>query len=244
LWESENVRHLFPVGEVNGSHGVYRPGGAALNAGQVGGFRAAEFIANRYRKPSLPIDRAARAAQEAVDYLQEWLARSESAPTSWKAHREEFQDRMSRFGAHIRSLAGIDAATEAAWAQVERIERQGCGCSVRLSERNEALRTRHLCFAHAVYLDAIRFALKSGVGSRGSAIVLDAGGLRVHPKLGPEWAIVPENTEFREKVLHTEVETMGRVKHEWVPRRPIPESDVWFETTWARFRNGEIYSQT
>ncbi|MGM0680565.1 MAG: preprotein translocase subunit YajC, partial [Pseudomonadota bacterium] len=23
-WESENIRHLFPVGEVNGSHGVYR----------------------------------------------------------------------------------------------------------------------------------------------------------------------------------------------------------------------------
>ncbi|NLG84631.1 MAG: FAD-binding protein, partial [Firmicutes bacterium] len=43
-WESENIKHLFPVGEVNGSHGVYRPGGAALNAGQVGGFRAAEYI--------------------------------------------------------------------------------------------------------------------------------------------------------------------------------------------------------
>ena len=28
-WESLNVRHLFPVGEVNGSHGVYRPGGSA-----------------------------------------------------------------------------------------------------------------------------------------------------------------------------------------------------------------------
>jgi len=46
-WESVNVKHLFPVGEVNGSHGVDRPGGSALNAGQVGGFRAAEVIAHR-----------------------------------------------------------------------------------------------------------------------------------------------------------------------------------------------------
>ena len=46
-WESD-VRHLFPVGEVNGTHGVYRPGGSALNSGQVGGFRAAQYIANRY----------------------------------------------------------------------------------------------------------------------------------------------------------------------------------------------------
>lgn len=48
-WES-NVRGLFPVGEVNGSHGVYRPGGAALNAGQVGGLRAAMYIARRRRE--------------------------------------------------------------------------------------------------------------------------------------------------------------------------------------------------
>lgn len=31
-YESPNLKHLFPVGEVNGSHGVCRPGGTALNA--------------------------------------------------------------------------------------------------------------------------------------------------------------------------------------------------------------------
>ncbi|MCL1856899.1 MAG: FAD-binding protein [Kiritimatiellaeota bacterium] len=44
-YESVNIQGLFPVGEVNGSHGVARPGGSALNAGQVGAFRAAETIA-------------------------------------------------------------------------------------------------------------------------------------------------------------------------------------------------------
>ena len=52
-WESLNIKHLFPVGEVNGSHGVYRPGGSALNSGQVAGFRAAEYIAARYRDTTL-----------------------------------------------------------------------------------------------------------------------------------------------------------------------------------------------
>ena len=46
-WES-NIRHLFTVGEVNGSHGIYRPGGSALNAGQVGAIRASQYIAKRY----------------------------------------------------------------------------------------------------------------------------------------------------------------------------------------------------
>ena len=48
-WESTNVAHLFPIGEVNGSHGVYRPGGSALNSGQVAAIRAAEFIAAKYQ---------------------------------------------------------------------------------------------------------------------------------------------------------------------------------------------------
>lgn len=44
-WESTNIAHLYPIGEVNGSHGVSRPGGgSALNAGQVGALRAATRI--------------------------------------------------------------------------------------------------------------------------------------------------------------------------------------------------------
>ena len=31
-WESINIKGLFPVGEVNGSHGQHRPGRAALNS--------------------------------------------------------------------------------------------------------------------------------------------------------------------------------------------------------------------
>ena len=43
-WES-SVKGLYAVGEAAGTHGVYRPGGSALNAGQVGSMRAAEHIA-------------------------------------------------------------------------------------------------------------------------------------------------------------------------------------------------------
>ena len=46
-WWQTNVKGLFAVGEVAASHGVYRPGGTALNAGQVGSTRAAQYIAAR-----------------------------------------------------------------------------------------------------------------------------------------------------------------------------------------------------
>jgi succinate dehydrogenase/fumarate reductase flavoprotein subunit len=239
-WESVNVKHLFPVGEVNGSHGVYRPGGAALNSGQVGAFRAAEFIAHRYPAWDVSEEAVRCAAAAVASGVLAWIERCKRAESSWQAERAEFQERMTRAGAHIRSARELRQAVSEAWEQWRRIERSGCGFA---GDRDlaEPLRNRHLCFAHAVYLEAIRFAVESGVGSRGSAVVVSPDGARVHDRLGDEWRILPEDGAFREKVLETVADAGGGVRCAWVDRRPIPETDTWFETGWARFRSGEIY---
>ena len=241
-WESTGVSRLFPVGEVNGSHGVYRPGGAALNAGQVGGFRAAEYIAARYREPTLAEPALREAAQKTLHELLDWLAQAHGAETTWQTERDEFQQRMTRDGAHIRSLASAEAAAAAAWRQWTKLSREGCRFAD--AEAGEALRTRQLCFAHAVYLDAIRFWVASGVGSRGSAVVLDPAGAKIHERLDDQWRISPANPAFSEQVMETQVLSDGRVEHRWVPRRPLPECNEWFETAWARYRRGEIYDIT
>jgi hypothetical protein len=239
-WESTNLKHLFPVGEVNGSHGVYRPGGSALNAGQVGALRAAEFIAHRYRDWTVPVDMVEAAAADAAGEVLSWIDKCAGAASSWQAEREELQARMTRAGAHIRSREEARAAVGEAWAQWRRIETSACAYAGP-GELAEALRNRQLCFAHAVYLEAILFGLESGVGSRGSAIVLDKEGDRLHAKLGDEWRMAPEAPAFRDKVLETVAAADGQVDNRWVDRRPIPQTDAWFETTWASFRRGEIY---
>jgi len=239
-WESVNVKHLFPVGEVNGSHGVYRPGGSALNSGQVGSLRAAEFIANRYRDWDVPQEAVAAEATRAASELLAWIDKCSQAESPWQAEREELQERMTRAGAHIRSAAELGKAVREAWGQYERIESSGCRASDP-EDLAEALRNRQLSFAHAVYLEAVLFAVESGVGSRGSAIVLDPGGTKIHDGLDDQWRIVPEDPQFREKVLETLVEPDGKAQSRWVDRRPLPESDLWFETAWARFRSGEVY---
>ena len=62
-WWQTDVKGLFAVGEAAASHGVYRPGGTALNAGQVGSTRAAQYIAARCRgDASAGFDVAASAA--------------------------------------------------------------------------------------------------------------------------------------------------------------------------------------
>jgi succinate dehydrogenase/fumarate reductase flavoprotein subunit len=81
-WESLNLKHLFPLGEVNGSHGVYRPGGSALNSGQVAGFRAAEYIGHRYQEWTLDAAAARAVAEQAATELLDWMAKSEHGPAS------------------------------------------------------------------------------------------------------------------------------------------------------------------
>jgi succinate dehydrogenase/fumarate reductase flavoprotein subunit len=237
-WESENIARLFPLGEVNGSHGTYRPGGSALNSGQVAGFRAAEIIARRYDGRTLDPGRFGEAAAAAAKEILAWTDKRRGRP--WRKERAEFQARMSRAGAAIRSRDGLRRAVAEARDQWKRVLEEGCGYSGD-AERAQALMTRYLCFAHRVYLEAALFAVEAGIGSRGSSMVLDPNGTRAHPKLGAEWSFAPENPSFREKVLETEVDAQGSVLCRYAPRRPIPASDAWFETAWAAYREGRIY---
>lgn len=238
-WESVNIKHLFPVGEVNGAHGVYRPGGASLNAGQVGSLRAAEYIANRYAEYGVSDKDIETTACDALEKLIGWVT-SSTNEKNWVDERNEFQERMSRAGAHIRVRETLITALQEARHQVRRIE-EGCGRLRGNDDLRESLRNRHLAQAHVLYLEAVLYAVQSGAGSRGSAMVVDEQGIQVHEKLGVEWKLQPENLGFREKVQETCLKPDGLIENRWVQRRPIPESDVWFETAWARFRSGEIY---
>ncbi len=242
LWyESTNIKHLFPIGEVNGSHGVTRPGGSALNAGQVAGFRAAEYIANRYSTHTLDIDEVKNQISGKVQKIIEWAESCLQSEKPWLTELDELQNRMSQTGAHIREHQLLAGELARAWEQVYRIQENGVKVAG-YEQLRYAFRVRQLAFAQAVYLDAINYSLESGVGSRGSSIVLNENGLHIHNGLEDNWKILPEDSSFRKQVLETICEKDGNVSHRWIPCRPIPQSDSWFETTWARFRNGDIYT--
>ncbi len=242
LWWESGVRGLFPVGEVCGTHGVTRPGGSALNAGQVGSARAALYIARR--RPARPLAAAAfaRAAGgvvlEKLGLAEAMLERGGTAPLTPAACLAEIRGRMSACGAVVRRPAEVrDARAEARGLWLRARREIGAATARDLPEAFGAL---DLALTHAVYLEAIGEYLDRGGRSRGSYLVPDPDGQTPHPLLGARWAFsLAGRGDFVDThVLEVRVDARGRFLKNWVPVRPVPRPEGWFETVWEDFREG------
>ena len=242
LWWESGVRGLFPVGEVCGTHGVTRPGGSALNAGQVGSARAALYIARR--RPARPLAAAAfaRAAGgvvlEKLGLAEAMLERGGAAPLTPAACLAEIRDRMSACGAVVRRPAEVRAARADARRLWLRARRELGAATAR--DLPAAFGALDLALTHAAYLEAIGEYLDRGGRSRGSYLVPDPDGRTPHPLLGGRWAFsLAERGDFVDThVLEVRVDARGRFLKSWVPVRPVPRPEGWFETVWEDFREG------
>jgi succinate dehydrogenase/fumarate reductase flavoprotein subunit len=253
-WES-NVPHTFVVGEMAGTHGVKRPGGSALNAGQVGAARAAEYIANVYGcdEPDLPtpIGPAAEGLQdalrEAIGRLRDTLSKAATAQTTVDEAQAEIAQRMTRWAAHLRSRAGAAEALQAAKRQCQRLESQGLKVAG-AAELADAERVRQQCLTQIALLKAICGMFDRGAGSRGSHCILDDDGIEMHPALidpatGRPYRFKPENEALRSEILHLTYNRQAPDLFDLrvAAPRPIPTRDIAFEPAWTEFREGRIY---
>ncbi len=237
-WESD-LRHFFPVGEANGSHGVYRPGGSALNSGQCGSLRAAQYIARRYTDPPRPDEAFAQAARSAVEACGARLAgllQRGGSRAGLEAYRRTLQERMTAHGAHIRDLAGIRRAREEAQRQFAEWEEQGVGSPADLPY---ALKNRDAILAQIAVLAAMQEHLERGGVSRGSYLVTDPNGPLPCEGLDDRFRYRLAEDPHRERICEA-AWTGSRVTLRWVPRRPLPEDDGWFENVWADYREDRI----
>ena len=132
-WGATNLEGCYAVGKSAGTHGVTRPGGAALNAGQVFGTRCAEHVAAR-RKPHAKVGAEKVLIEEAVANT----LRSLQANSTLKAVaiQKDVQDRMSDHAAILCNVADVRAAADAARGLNETIRQEG----IAFDGANEALR--------------------------------------------------------------------------------------------------------
>ncbi|HNQ34521.1 MAG TPA: FAD-binding protein [bacterium] len=234
-WETD-LAGLFAAGELAGTHGVTRPGGAALNSGQVGGFRIARCLAGRRdelagRRPAAPFQAALR---EVYRTSRAMLA-SDREQGRW---RRLIQERMSAAAGFRREPERVRAARREAEADRRRLESAPPGAAGR---RNlaRAWETRNLVLTQLAFLKSIDAYLQSGGGSRGSGLVLAEaavpGARRVELVGGRSLCFRPERPGDRRLRVAVSGPAFTTSLEEVAP---LPRDESWFETVWADWKAG------
>ena len=228
-WWQTDVKGLFAVGEAAASHGVYRPGGTALNAGQVGSTRAAQYIAARCRgDASAGFDAAASAALTEMAALADACrADTGNVRALWQHAAEE----MSRCGAAIRDPAQIRAYGKQVEAQLADFAQ-----TVKAGSRTElAMVYRHMLLSQRAYLTAMTDYTAHGGKSRGSALYTDlTGGVKPFAQLPDTFTFALDETES--PLIQELWFEDGTCRTAWRAPRPIPEDDDFFENVWRSYR--------
>lgn len=229
-WWQTNVEGLFAVGEAAASHGVYRPGGTALNAGQVGSTRAAQYItARRQGSAEFPGDLWQAAVEEMIALAEQALSRRDGTEVSVLWHQAARQ--MSMAAGAIRNGGEIRACR----ARVEQWLAQYSG-TVRAdpAHLHQVFRLRDMLMSQRAYLGAMENYLESGGKSRGSALYTDLSGSKPHPALPDELTFRLDDGSGGNLVQ--EVDASGTLRFFWRQVRPIPQEDDFFENVWRSFR--------
>ena len=245
-WES-SIPQTFVIGEMAGSHGVKRPGGSALNAGQTGGLRAAEYIVNAYGPEVCDYD------DEQIDE-QVGLCLKELAPLAKADGRhtpseimKQIGRRMTSAGGHIRRLADARRALAEAVELFREINDHGFRTKG-ATELADAAMVRHMALASVGFLKAVVALLEQSSGSRGSHLVLAEDGVEIHPDVidkatGRPLRFKPENPELRKSILRVQYDAGATDLFQTtnVEPRPLPTDRKAFEPAWQDYREGKIY---
>lgn len=241
-WWQTNVRGLFAVGEAAASHGVYRPGGSALNAGQVGSARAAQYIAARGQgeaEDSVYQDSLEKALAECRRTEELAAGSVGKAVCGVQKLWDEAALDMSTFGSAIRSRQGIEGL-------LGRVKKRRAEFSqtVRISSASQLpqlFRLRDMLLCQQVYLEAMLNYLTEGGDSRGSALYTNPDGIHPYSRLPEEFTYRLEEPDGGSRIQ--EVLWKGDAcEFFWRRPRPIPEDDDFFENVWRKYREtGNIY---
>lgn len=236
IWWESDLKHLFPVGEANGTHGVYRPGGSSLNSGQVGSYRAALFISHHYAQnppdKEIFLSKVKKQLEKSLFMASGFLASEER--NSNVELIKEIRHRMSAFGGIVRNRDKIKIAVNEAKAELNSLQRKLSATNVK--ELSDAFLLMDLCLTHYLYLEAIKTYIEAGGRSRGSFLVTDNQGY--HPEGIPEtdwnFTICRYEREIENSILEIGYKDKS-IETKLVKVRPVPDQELWFEKVWKKY---------
>jgi len=176
-WGRTNLGGCYAIGEAAGSHGVTRPGGAALNSGQVFGKRVALAIKrSRNDKTDTVVDQGAvsSALAGALRDADGFVSGSGRKPKDVKA---EVQARMSDYAGIICTADEVRSALQSATALRREVESNGLEASS-AAMVGQAFRWRHMVWVSEAVLTALDHYISAGGGSRGARAICSKAGTR------------------------------------------------------------------
>ncbi|HQO72714.1 MAG TPA: FAD-binding protein [Sedimentibacter sp.] len=238
-WWQTNVEGFYAVGEVSASHGIYRPGGSALNAGQVGSTRAAQYIAANGKGSPLAADelikKVSRQLLDTIQLGESCIAEEDNIDIMW----ENATKRMSLAGAAIREEQMIKKAADEVLKELNQFS-----SLIKIKDvksLKKVYRLYDILIAQYVYLSAMSDYISHGGKSRGSALYTNKTGIRPYEFLPDMFTYCLDdgvNNVFVQEVSYED----NKCNFTWRKVREIPKEDNFFETVWREYRkNGNIY---
>ena len=230
MWWQTNVPHLFACGEVAGSHGVYRPGGSALNAGQVGSMRCAQYISKHQENQLVDdFDKVAESVVSKHITLTNSILGSEDNVFSIT---DAYQRKMDEVAGPIRDSSRFEefgkeiSHTILNFNDIVKVNKE--------SKLWLAYRLRDALLAQRLYVSAMEFYVMVGGKSRGSAIYSAENG-QAPEKMESVFRFVLDNGDFNDKVFELTLDGVD-VDGKSRPVRPLPEGGGFFENVWRDYR--------
>ncbi len=233
-WWQTSVCGLFAAGECAGTHGVARPGGSALNAGQVGSLRAAQYISESNR--TVTEETFEKVAKEVLARHSAFCENALKNNNNVREKTAACTRRMSDFGGAIREPSSLRSALQETEREKNSLSSVGVDGKKSLSELYKLKDI--LCVQCAVLAAFLDFSEKVK-GARGSALYYDERGeLREGLDECFRFLLASGTTGKVQEVRMEE----GKFVTSWRDVRPIPNGGDVFETVWRQYReNKNIY---
>jgi len=177
-WGQTSLPGCYAIGEAAGSHGVTRPGGAALNSGQVFGKRVAVAIKrsrlNHTRFEPNP-DAINSAIGDCLATAGRFVASTDARPPA--EIKTEIQARMSDSAGIICTASDVKEALADATALRRDIQAKGIKTPSASAVIN-AFRWEQMTWVSEAVLSALHHYVENGGGSRGARAICSDHGTR------------------------------------------------------------------
>ncbi|MBR7133714.1 MAG: FAD-binding protein [Clostridia bacterium] len=233
MWWQTNVKGLFCAGECAGTHGITRPGGSALNAGQVGSLRAAQYISQNGN--TLVGDSVFTEISNIAErkHIREIAGVTENIDNVSLLIKNA-QRKMSDCAAAIRNADSMKEALQATRLAIETLNKVG------VKDKSQVYmyyKLKDILYTQSAVLTAMIDYAETVGDTRGSSLCFDKNGM-LRKGLEEIFRFTEEKGNTRSKIQETVITENG-FKSFWRSVRPIPQNDDFFENVWRQYRENK-----